>query len=133
MTNEMMTIMLNFKARKRIHKDKLLNITRLYTRLSHSGNRLRRKEFDQAFLDLEAKGYGLIDRTKSGQLTNFLPALPLNVIGREMLSTVKNLPNPVQTPRQEATVTVIFSIAGKRCKAIIPESVLPEFERKVGT
>lgn len=125
-------IVLNkFANRKRIHKEKVVNVRRLYGSLTAEGHKLSKYEFDKVFYDLERLGYGTTQKSPTGSLEQFLPFRSIRQIGQEL---IKNIPVKLEIKDQtqsKGLVTVYFMVAGKTCKALIPEDALDEFEKLV--
>jgi hypothetical protein len=127
-------ILENFASRQRIHKDKHLDIKRLYFVLSrqHPGM-LSMPRFEQVFKDLVTMGYGIIE----GRY--FVPEESIKAIGQDALPEMqsKSIEKPIKsavlvTPKmQEDKVVVLFKLNGLRCRAEIPSGVLPLFEKLV--
>lgn len=124
-------ILTKFANRKRIHKEKVVDIRRLYSVLISEGHKLSRLEFDNVFYSLEKLGYGTTQKSKTGTLEQFLPFRSIKQIGQEL---IKNIPFKIEIKDQvqsKGLVTVYFLLSGKTCKAVIPEDALDEFEKLV--
>lgn len=122
-------ILSRFANRKRIHKEKVVDIKRLYSVLISEGYKLSKLEFDKVFYDLEKLGYGTTQRSGTGKLEQFLPFSSIKQIGQEL---IKNIPFKMEVKEKtKNVVTVYFMVAGKTCKALIPEDALDEFEKLV--
>lgn len=124
-------ILTNFARRVRVHKEKVVNIPRLYSILTIAGHKLNKVEFDKVFMQLEQFGYGVIGKSKEGHLREFLPMMSIKQIGllvkEHRLSKIE-LEDKVSST---GLVTVYFHINGKRCKALIPEDAIDAFEKMV--
>lgn len=89
-------ILENFATRKRVHKDKEINLPKLFHLLESRGHKLSRSKYDQVFDALERLGYGIVDKSKEGNSLRFLPDTNIKSIGMDAFE--------VAQPIQELTV-----------------------------
>lgn len=139
-------ILKNFASRKRVHKDKEVQVHRLYLDMTNRGLKLNRAKFDQVFTDLERLGYGItvgID----GKVATFLPETNIKSLGMDAMEVLKPepaitvLPNPgaptiklaAVAPKPIATglVRVIMIKDGMRWEADVPEDKVAEVTAKM--
>jgi hypothetical protein len=118
-------ILENFASRQRVHKDKSIDIKRLYFIMANKHPELTSySKFEQVFKDLETLKYGIIEKNRY-----FIPDGSIKEIGLEAI------PEPVKPtkPKEQHTnkVIVLFKLEGLRCKAEMPEEALPLFEKLV--
>lgn len=124
-------ILTKFANRKRIHKEKVINVRRLYGSLTKEGYKLSKLEFDRVFYDLERLGYGTTQKSNTGSLEQFLPYRSIRQIGQELIKNISIKLEIKDQVQSKGLVAVYFMVAGKTCKALIPEDALDEFEKLV--
>lgn len=141
-------ILKNFATRKRVHKDKEIQVHRLYLDFIRRGVKLNRMKFDQVFIDLERLGYGItIGKDVKGNVTAFLPDTSIKSIGMDAMevlkpeTTITVLPNPgaptiklaaiEPKPIAIGLVRVIMIKDGMRWEADVPEDKIAEVTAKL--
>lgn len=145
-------ILKNFASRKRVHKDKEVQIHRLYLDMVNRGLKLNRVKFDQVFLDLEKLNYGVTVGTDSeGRLISFMPEDTIKSIGMDAMEVLKPepespeakvIPNPqaptiklaVVAPKEQQSsglVCVVMIKDGMKWTTYVPESEVAEITAKM--
>lgn len=136
-------ILKNFASRKRVHKDKEVNIHRLYLDMTNRGLKLSRNNFNKVFTDLERFGYGIIVGTnRDGDPILFLPETNIKSIGLDSMEILKPLKNgqivqpmpvpPIKVGLEAARIVMVVIIkGGQKITAYVPESEVETFTAKM--
>lgn len=135
---EAKTILGNFAARKRVHRDALLMVRTFYMSFVRSGIPVKKIAFDKVFLELEALGYGITEKYPNGDLKAFMPEISLKYIGMLAQPIIKPMQNPptikqaltvvpLTQGKMGQTVTILFEVNGKKCQAEVPIDSVPQF------
>lgn len=140
-------VLKNFATRKRVHKDKPIDVLRLYHAFTLKGLKLNVKKFDEVFTKLEQFGHGKVIRASNGSIRMFEPSTNIKAIGMEamdVLQPVSRVPFPVTAPivhklglptikvAKEVTVgeelvTIVIIKNGQSFEAKVPASKREEF------
>lgn len=140
-------ILKNFASRKRVHKDKEVQVHRLYLDMTNRGLKLSRVKFDQVFADLERLGYGItVGRDAEGKITTFLPETSIKSIGMDAMDvlrpegassnivsapTVKLSVAPAAEMRSSGLVCVVMIKDGMKWTTFVPEDQVAEVTAKM--
>lgn len=144
LTKEIKLVLGDFSRRVRVHKGVPVSITRMYNKLVSDGHEVDKAAIDQAFIVLDQMGYGKVVKSyRGGGIKEFIPRVSVRSIGQELLPKVESgsLPEVVKpiarrkvipdTVARRPNVVVFFKLRDRKCRAEIPEDVLPEFERLI--
>lgn len=116
----------NFSKRLRVHKNKALDINRLFHYFtSVKGRKFSRSKFEEVFTELERLGYGIVGKTMYGNIKEFLPDTHIKAIGMEAKPVLEEIKIPI-APQER--VIVLFTLKGLKCKAEVPKDAIEEFQ-----
>lgn len=126
-SEEARAIFNNFASRLRVHKNKALDISRFYHHFTSKGRRFNKMIFENVFIELEKLGYGVVGKSSSGAIREFLPEVHVKFIGMEAKPIIQQ-EDPII---EQNKVLVMFTLKGLKCRAEVPKEALDEFEELI--